>query len=60
MDNNALALAYMNGDSPWNYPDQSKKERAALLLATPELVEIEIDNVSRSAAQQAGQVAGFI
>jgi hypothetical protein len=60
LDNNCLALAYLNGDSPTNYPDQKKRERAALLLATPELVEQELDRVSSLAAIQAGLLYGLI
>jgi hypothetical protein len=60
LDNNCLSLAYLNGNSPMDYPDQAKLDRAALLLATPELVAQEIDRVSGLAAQQAGQIYGVI
>ncbi len=43
-----------------DYRDQAKLERAALLLATPELVELEIDRVSSLAANQAGHVFGVL
>jgi hypothetical protein len=60
LDNNCLALAYLNGDSPNNYPDQRKRDWAALLLATPQLVDQEIDRVSSLAAIQAGLMYGLI
>jgi hypothetical protein len=60
LDNNCLHMAYLNGTSPMLYPDQAKLDRAAILLATPQLVEMEIDRVSSLAAQQAGQVFGFL
>jgi hypothetical protein len=60
LDNNCLSLAYLNGSNPMDYRDQAKLERAALLLATPELVELEIDRVSSLAANQAGHVFGVL
>ncbi len=60
LDNNCLAMAYLNGSSPMAYPDQAKLDRAAILLATPQLVELEIDRISSLVAQQAALVHGFI
>jgi hypothetical protein len=60
LDDNCLALAYLNGDSPNNYPDQKKRDRACLLLATPQLVDQELDRVSSLAAVQAGLLYGLI
>jgi hypothetical protein len=60
LDSNCIVLSYLNRDSPFNYPDPKKRERAALLLATPEMVDREIDRVSRLAAIQAGRFHGLI
>jgi hypothetical protein len=53
-------MAYLNGTTPCAYPDQVKLDRAAILLATPQMVEVEIDRVSSLAAQQAGAVYGVL
>jgi hypothetical protein len=60
LDNNALALAYLNGDSVMTYRDQAKRDRASILMGTPELVSIELDRVSSLAAIQAGQIMGLL
>jgi hypothetical protein len=60
LDDNCLTMAYLNGESPFKYPDQRKRDHAALLLATPQLVELELDRVSQLAAIQAGSAFGLI
>ncbi len=55
LDDNCLTLAYLNGTSPTNYPDERKREQAALFHGTPQLVERELDQVSQLAAIQAGR-----
>ncbi len=60
LDDNCLTMAYLNGESPFKYPDQKKRDRAALLLATPQLVDRELDQVSQLAAVQAGRAFGLI
>jgi hypothetical protein len=60
LDNNCLSMAYLNGTTPCTYPDQAKLDRAAILLATPQMVEAEIDRISSLAAQQAGAIYGVI
>jgi hypothetical protein len=53
-------LAYLNGSLPSRYPDQAKFDRATILLATPQLVEMEIDRISSLAAQNAGAANGYL
>jgi hypothetical protein len=60
LDNNCLSLAYLNGTAPSIYPDQAKLDRAAILLATPQMVESEIDRISSFAAHQVGVLNGVI
>ncbi len=60
LDNNCLSLAYLNGSLPSRYPDQAKFDRATILLATPQLVEMEIDRISSLAAQNAGAANGYL
>jgi hypothetical protein len=59
LDDNCLTMAYLNGESPFRYPDPRKMDQAALLLATPQLVELELDQVSQLAAIQAGSAFGL-
>ncbi len=60
LDNNCLSMAYLNGSLPSLYPDQTKFDRATILLATPQLVELELDRVSSLAAQNAGAAHGHL
>jgi hypothetical protein len=60
LDNNALILAYLNGDLPSDYPDPAKRDRASIVMGTPQLVDLELDRVSGLAAAQAGHFFGFL
>ena len=46
LDDQALTLSYLNNRSPFCYQSQSKMNSAMLLLATPELVDMDMDNAS--------------
>jgi len=46
LDDQALTLSYLNNRSPFCYQDQGKMNRAMLLLATPELVDLDMDAAS--------------
>jgi hypothetical protein len=60
LQDQALTMAYLNGTSPMDYPDQFKKNRALLLYTSPELLEQEIDRASSEYAQAVGQELGLI
>ena len=47
LDDNAIVLSYLNGGSPYDYPDQSKWNKALLLFPSNELIELEYQRFSR-------------
>ena len=51
----ALTTSYFNRTSPHSYPDPDKLEQALLHLATPELVDLELDRVSSQYASARGR-----
>ena len=43
LDDNALVLSSLNGDSPFDYPDNAKLYRAMLMVPTLQLIELEFE-----------------
>ncbi len=60
LDEHALTLSYVNGTSPFAYPDANKIEKALLLLPSPELVERELDRTSSLLAFRQGRALGLV
>ncbi len=60
VEEHALTMAYLNGTSPHQYPDQRKRNRALLLYTSPELLEGAIDQVSSAYADQVASALGVI
>ena len=51
VDNQALTLSLLNGNSPLDYPDRSKFYKALLMLPSPELIENEQTRFATANAQ---------
>ena len=51
VDDNALTLSVLNGNSPLDYPDRSKFNKALLMVPTPELIELEQIRFAHANAQ---------
>ncbi len=60
VEEHALTMAYLNGTSPQQYPDQRKRDRALLLYTSPEILESEIDRVSSAYASEVASALGLI
>ncbi len=60
LDDYALTMSYINRDSPFNYPDPAKIEKALLLLPHPDLIEQDLDRVSSLLAARRGRFLGLI
>ena len=60
LQDEALTLSFFNQTSPHSYPDQDKKNRALLLMATEELLDQEIDRASGLNAFRCGRTNGLI
>ena len=46
LDDNSIVLSYLNGNSPYDYPDQAKWNRALLMFPSNELIELEYQRFS--------------
>jgi hypothetical protein len=51
LDDLALILSYLNGKSPYDYPDESKVDQALLLLPSMELINHDRDVASSENAR---------
>jgi hypothetical protein len=60
LDEHALTLSYINGTSPFAYPDATKVDKALLLLPSPDLIERELDRTSSLLAFRQGRALGLV
>jgi hypothetical protein len=60
LDDQALVLSYMNGTSPFQYPDDSKIDQVMLLLPSFDLINYERDQASSELAQMWARARGIL
>jgi hypothetical protein len=60
LDDLALVLSYMNGKSPYDYPDEAKVDQALLLLPSMDLINYDRDAASSENARIWAQANHFI
>ncbi len=60
VDDQALALSYLNGTSPFSYPDDQKIDQVMLLLPGFDLINYERDRASSELARMWAHANGIL
>ncbi len=60
LDDNAIVLSYLNGTTPFDYPDPAKFNKALLMLPSPDLIMRDLDLASGTLAARQGRALGLI
>jgi hypothetical protein len=60
LDDLALVLSYLNGKSPYDYPDETKVDQALLLLPGMDLLNYDRDSASSENARIWAQSNGIL
>jgi hypothetical protein len=60
LNDNAIVLSYLNGMTPFDYPDPAKFNKALLMLPSPDLIMRDLDLASGTLAARQGRALGLI